>query len=64
MFCAGAALALPNEFAQQGYVVDQRGPLNGEHDVRVRIYDRPNVASYCSTRPTPIFCLWMAITTS
>ena len=40
MFCAGAALALPNEFAQQGYVVDQRGPLNGEHDVRVRIYDR------------------------
>ena len=22
MFCAGAALALPNEFAQQGYVVD------------------------------------------
>ena len=37
IFCAGAALALPNEFAQQGYVVDQRGPLNGEHDVRTHL---------------------------
>ena len=36
----GTALALPNELAQQGYVTDAEGPLDGEYTVEIQIYSR------------------------
>ena len=36
--CA-SAWALPDVVAQQGYVLDAQGPVNGEHSVRIRIFN-------------------------
>ena len=39
------ALALPNQIAQEGFVVSEDGtPLDGRHDLRVRLYNRANGA--------------------
>ena len=37
----GVAFALPSTFVQEGFVVTQRGPLDGEHNLRIRIYSEP-----------------------
>ena len=42
MLCVStAAMALPKQFAQQGYLVGNDGsPFDGELDVRIRLYSR------------------------
>ena len=36
----GEAYALPANFVQQGYAVDDLGPMQGPHTVRLRIYEQ------------------------
>lgn len=55
---AASAWALPNEFIQEGVVLDaQERPLDGQHRLRVRIYAAPagGVALFDEVHPAVVF---------